>query len=113
SSISETMEQEFVEAAVVRGLPARTRLWSYILRPSAAPAVGLLGYIIGSLLSATVIIELIFDLPGIGRELIVAVLGRDYPVVQGVVLLFGIIVVFVSFLSELLSGWLDPRTQAA
>jgi len=113
SSISETMEQEFVEAAVVRGLPARTRVWSYLIRPSAAPAVGLLGYIIGSLLSATVIIELIFDIPGIGRELIVAVLGRDYPVVQGIVLLFGVIVVFVSFLSELLSGWLDPRTQTA
>jgi len=113
SSISETMEQEFVEAAVVRGLPARTRVWSYLIRPSAAPAVGLLGYIIGSLLSATVIIELIFDIPGIGRELIVAVLGRDYPVVQGIVLLFGVIVVFVSFLSELMSGWLDPRTQTA
>ena len=113
SSISETIEQEFVEAAVVRGLPARTRLWSYLLRPSAAPAIGLLGYIIGSLLSATVIVEMIFDLPGIGRELIVAVLGRDYPVVQGIVLIFGVIVVFVSFVSELLSGWLDPRTQAA
>jgi ABC-type dipeptide/oligopeptide/nickel transport system permease component len=110
-SISETLTQDFVEAAIVRGLPRGTLFWSYLLRPSLAPTVGLLGYIIGNLLSATVFVELIFDIPGVGRSLIGAVLNRDYPVVQGIVLIFGTIVVSVSFLSELLSGWLDPRTR--
>lgn len=112
SSIIETLDQEFVETAVVRGLGRLTFMWRYLLRPSLAPTVSLLGYMIGQLLSAAVVVELVFNLPGIGTSLIVeGVLLRDYPVVQGIVLVFGMIVVVVSFLSDLVSGWLDPRTQ--
>lgn len=112
SSIIDTLDQEFVETAVVRGLGRLTFTWRYLLRPSLAPTISLLGYMIGSLLSAAVVVELVFNLPGIGTALIVeGVLLRDYPVVQGIVLIFGLIVVVVSFLSDLVSGWLDPRTQ--
>jgi ABC-type dipeptide/oligopeptide/nickel transport system permease component len=111
SSIAETMEQEFVESAIVRGLPRRIIFWRYLLRPSLAPTVALLGYIVGALLGAAVIVELVFNLPGIGTALIEAVLGRDYTTVQGILLVFGLIVVTVSFMSDLVSGWLDPRTR--
>ena len=110
TSVVETLEQEFVETAIVRGLPARVRIWRYLLRPSLGPAVGLLGFITGQLLASAVLAELVFDIPGIGRALVQAVLGRDYTVVQGIVFIFGFIVVVVSFLSDLISGWLDPRT---
>jgi len=63
------------------------------------------------LLGAAVVVEMIFGLPGIGTTLIDAVLGRDYSLVQGIVFVFGIIVVAVSFLSDLVSGWIDPRTR--
>lgn len=112
TSIMDTLDQEFVETAVVRGLGWIPFTWRYLLRPSLAPTVSLLGYMIGQLLSAAVVVELVFNLPGIGTSLIVeGVLLRDYPVVQGIVLVFGFIVVIVSFCSDLLSGWLDPRTQ--
>lgn len=112
SSIIDTLDQEFVETAVVRGLGRLTFTWRYLLRPSLAPTISLLGYMIGQLLSAAVVVELVFNIPGIGTSLIVeGVLTRDYPVVQGIVLVFGLIVVVVSFLSDLVSGWLDPRTQ--
>ncbi|MCC7165278.1 MAG: ABC transporter permease [Anaerolineae bacterium] len=112
SSVIDTLDQEFVETAVVRGLGRLTFTWRYLLRPSLAPTISLLGYMIGQLLSAAVVVELVFNLPGIGTSLIVeGVLLRDYPVVQGIVLVFGMIVVIVSFLSDLVSGWLDPRTQ--
>jgi ABC-type dipeptide/oligopeptide/nickel transport system permease component len=111
SSIIDTLDQEFVETAVVRGLGPLTFMWRYLLRPSLAPTISLLGYMIGQLLSAAVVVELVFNLPGIGTSLIVeGVLLRDYPVVQGIVLVFGMVVVVVSFLSDLVSGWLDPRT---
>lgn len=111
SSIIDTLDQEFVETAVVRGLGRLTFMWRYLLRPSLAPTISLLGYMIGQLLSAAVVVELVFNLPGIGTSLIVeGVLLRDYPVVQGIVLVFGMLVVVVSFLSDLVSGWLDPRT---
>lgn len=114
SSIIETLEQEFVESAIVRGLGTIPFTWRYLLRPSLAPTVSLLGYMIGQLLSAAVVVELVFNLPGIGTSLIVeGVLLRDYPVVQGIVLVFGLIVVLCSFLADVISGWLDPRTRVS
>ncbi len=111
SSVVDTLEQEFVESAIVRGLPRRIVIWRYLLRPSLAPTVALLGYIVGALLGAAVVVELVFNLPGIGTALIDAVVNRDYPMVQGILFVFGFIVVLVSFVSELVSGWLDPRVK--
>jgi ABC-type dipeptide/oligopeptide/nickel transport system permease component len=112
SSIVDTLEQEFVESAIVRGVSFLPFTWRYLLRPSLPPTVSLLGYMIGQLLSAAVVVEIVFNLPGIGTALIVeGVLLRDYTVVQGIVLVFGFIVVFVSLLSDVVSGWLDPRTK--
>jgi peptide/nickel transport system permease protein len=59
-----------------------------------------------------VVVEIIFGLPGIGTELINAVLGRDYPLVKGIVFAFGLLVL-VSYLADLVSGLLDPRTRTA
>ena len=110
SSISDTLEQEFVETAIVRGLPRRNFIWRYLLRPSLGPSINILGYMIGQLLGAAVVVEIVFNIPGIGTTLVVeGVLQRDYSVVQGIVLIFGMIVVIISFFSESISGWLDPR----
>ena len=68
---------------------------------------------VGQLLGAAVVVEIIFGLPGIGTELINAVLGRDYPLVQGIVFVFGLLVVLVSYLADLVSGLIDPRTRTA
>ena len=112
SSITDTMEQEFVETAIVRGLSKPILVWRYLLRPSLAPTISLVGYIVGQLLSATVVVEIIFSIPGMGTALVVeGVLLRDYPLVQGIILVFGFIVVLVSFLSDTVSYWLDPRTR--
>jgi peptide/nickel transport system permease protein len=113
TSVVETLDQEFVETAIVRGLSARIRVWRYLLRPSLGPSVGLLGFLTGQLLASAVLAGLVFDIPGIGRALVQAVLGRDYPVVQGIVFVFGFIVVVVSFFADLVSGWIDPRTGRA
>lgn len=111
SSLVETLEQEFVETAIVRGLPRYILVWRYLLRPSLAPTVALLGYILGQLLGAAVVVEIIFGLPGIGTELVNGVTGRDYAVVEGIIFVFGFLVVLISFVSDTASGWLDPRTR--
>ncbi len=114
SSVVDTLDQEFVETAVVRGLPRHVFVWRYLLRPSLAPTISLFGYIIGQMLGSAVVVEIVFNLPGIGTALISeGVLARDYPVVQGIVLVFGMIVVVVSFFSDLISGWIDPRAKDA
>lgn len=110
SSVVDTMEQEFVESAIVRGLPGRVLIWRYLLRPSLAPTIGLLAYIVGSLLGSAVLVEMMFGLPGIGTALVEAVAVRDYTAVQGILLVFGLIIVVVGYAADTLSSVLDPRT---
>ena len=109
SSLMDTLDEEFVETGVIRGVGRIRFYWSYLLRPSLAPTVVLLSYMIGVMIGGTVIMETIFSLPGIGRELITAVDTRDYPIVQGIVMIFGLIVVFFSFIGDLLGYLLDRR----
>lgn len=105
----DTLDEEFVETGVIRGVSKIKFYWSYLLRPSLAPTVVLMSYMVGVMIGGTVVMETIFSLPGIGRELIQAVSTRDYAVVQGIILVFGLIVVFVSFVGDLLGYLLDRR----
>lgn len=111
SSIVETMGEEFVETGVIRGVRRSRFFWFYLLKPSLAPTIVLLSYMVGVMIGSTVIIETIFSLPGIGRNLVGAVIGRDYPMVQGIVLVFGLFVVIVGLIGDLLAHWLDPRVS--
>ncbi len=112
SSVIDTMGQAFVETAQVRGLAGPRLVWRYLLRPSLAPTIALSSYIVGSLFGAAVVLELVYNLPGIGTRLLAAVFSRDYPVVQGIALVMGILVVLVNLVADLVSGWLDPRAKA-
>ncbi len=109
ASISSTLREEFVEVAIVRGVRGRTFAWRYLIRPSIAPTLSLLSYIIGSLFASAVVIELVFNLPGTGTLLVGAVAGRDYPLVQGIVLFSGVFVVVVGTIADLITVRIDPR----
>jgi peptide/nickel transport system permease protein len=109
SSLMDTLGEEFVETGVIRGVGKLKFYWSYLLRPSLAPTVVLMSYMVGIMIGGTVVMETIFSLPGIGRELIDAVSTRDYAIVQGIVMIFGFIVVFTSFFGDLLGYLLDRR----
>lgn len=111
SSILDTLDEEFVETGVIRGVRSVRFFWFYVLRPSLAPTVVLLSYMMGVMVGSTVILEIIFALPGIGRELVTAVTMRDYPVVQGIIFVFGILVVFLSLLGDIIASLLDPRVK--
>lgn len=109
TSVSRTLDEEFVEVAIVKGVRPVGFYWNHLVRPSIAPTIALLGYIMGQLLGASVMIEMVFDIPGIGTQLVRAVTTRDYPTVQGIILTFGFLVVIITTLSELVISYLDPR----
>jgi peptide/nickel transport system permease protein len=109
ASISNTLREEFVEVAIVRGVRGRAFAWRYLIRPSIAPTLSLLSYIIGSLFASAVVVELVFNLPGTGTLLVGAVAGRDYPLVQGIVLFSGIFVVIVGTIADIVTVKIDPR----
>lgn len=110
-AISDTMTEEFVEMAIVRGVQRTRFTWRYLLRPSIGPTISVLGYIVGSMFASTVIVELIFNFNGIGQLLINAINDRDYPVVQGIALISGVIVVIIVTIAEFLNAVIDPRTS--
>jgi peptide/nickel transport system permease protein len=111
TSVVDTKSEEFVETGIIRGVSRPRFFWFYVLKPSLAPTVVLLSYMVGTMLGGTVILETIFSLPGIGRELVGAVLANDFPVVQGILLFFGVITVFISFIGDLLAYALDRRVK--
>lgn len=88
-------------------------MWRYLIRPSVAPTLSLLSYIVGSLFASAVVIELVFNIPGTGMLLVAAVAGRDYPLVQGIVLVSGVFVVLVGTIADIITVWIDPRTSGA
>ncbi len=111
ASVIDTRSEEFVETGIIRGVSRIRFFWFYILKPSLAPTIVLASYMMGTMLGATVILETIFSLPGVGRELVGAVLASDYPVVQGILIFFGVITVFLSFLGDLFAYLLDRRVK--
>ena len=113
SEYAEVADADYVRTARGKGLhPLRIRA-SHILRNASIPVVTLTGIQFGYLLGGTVIIEQIFALPGMGRLLFTSISNRDYPVVQGTVLVISALFVLVNLLVDLLYRVLDPRTRAA
>jgi peptide/nickel transport system permease protein len=111
SSMIETIQSEYVEAARARGLTETRVLFKHVLRNSASSSVTLIAVLLGVLLSATVLIEQIFAIPGLGSLLVRAVKARDFPVIQSLTLLFGVAMVISSLLADLVYAALDPRVR--
>ena len=111
SSVIDTSAAEHVEAARARGLPSSVVVRRHILRGSMVTMITVLGVNVGFLLSWSVVVETVFALPGLGSALVTAVLGRDYPMITGITLVFGAAVVAISLVTDLLYAALDPRVR--
>ena len=111
TAMLEVRRSDFVRTARAKGLPERVVLFYHTLKNALLPVVTLTGVEVGSLLGGTVIIEYVFTWPGMSTLLITAAQRRDYPVVQGVVLVTAFFFVLVSLMVDLLNASLDPRIR--
>jgi peptide/nickel transport system permease protein len=109
SSMLEVVRQDYIRTARAKGLGDRVVIARHALRNALNPVVSIVGLEIAALLGGTVIVETIFNWPGLSSLLIAGVRARDYPVVQGVVLLIAVLTVLINLLVDLIYGWLDPR----
>ena len=107
----EALRQDYVQTARAKGLVERAVLRRHILRNLALPFVTVLGATIPTLITSSVIIEQLFNLPGMGRYLVLAAVNLDYPVIQSTTILFGIIVLASNLATDLSYAWLDPRVS--
>jgi len=102
-----------VRTARAKGLGEWSILWRHSLRNALLPVVTLVGLQVGAILGGSVIVETVFSWPGIGRLTVEAIQSRDYPVVQGCVLLIATLYVGVNLLTDLVYGLIDPRIRLA
>ncbi len=111
SSVLEVLNQDYIRTARAKGLGENSVIIRHALRNSLLPVVTIIGLQLGNLLAGSVIIETMFAIPGLGRMAITAIRGRDYPALQGVVLLFTLVVLFVNLITDMSYALLDPRVR--
>lgn len=111
TSLIEALGSDYVAFARAKGVTARTVLFQYGLRNAAISAVSVLGINIGFLVGSTVVIENVFALPGLGQLMITSILDRDFPIVQGITLIFSVVVILVYLLTDVTYALLDPRVR--
>lgn len=109
SAMLEVLSSDYVRTARAKGLPGRTVLLKHTFKNAIVPVIAILGLITTVLFSGSVVIESVFSWPGLGRLAIEAANGRDYPVILGVTLVAGAVVVVVNLLVDILYAAVDPR----
>jgi len=111
ASMLDVLGRDYISLARALGVPERTVIWHDALRNALIPTLTAAGFSFGYLLAGTVLTEVIFNLPGMGRLLYESIISRDYPVVQGVVLLNVALFMLVNLSMDLLYAVLDPRVR--
>ncbi|MFN2184014.1 MAG: ABC transporter permease [Anaerolineae bacterium] len=113
SSMIEALDSEYVKLARIKGASPNRVVWKHCLRNALIPVVTFAGMQMAFLFAGSVVIESIFAWPGIGRLIYQGIIGRDYPLVQGCVLIVGFIIVTMSLAVDILYAYIDPRIRYA
>jgi oligopeptide transport system permease protein len=113
SSMQEVLRSNFIRTARAKGLSSRVLLWRHALRPSLIPVVSYLGPAVAFIITGSLVVETVFGLPGSGRYLVQGAINRDYTLVMGMIIVYGVFTLVCNLLADLLYGWLDPRVRLA
>ncbi|MBI2856793.1 MAG: ABC transporter permease [Chloroflexi bacterium] len=111
SAMLEVTRQDFIRTARAKGLTESVVVRRHTFRNAMLPVVTVLGIQAANLLTGTTVVEVVFNIPGLGRALIESINRRDYPVIEGLILLFMVTFMIVNLMVDLLYGWLDPRIR--
>ena len=111
ASVMEVLEEDYIRTARAKGLSNRTVLMRHALRNAAVPIITVIGIGFALLIGGVVVTESVFNIPGLGRLTVDAVLRRDYPVIQGIILVFSATYVLVNLIIDILYVALDPRIR--
>ncbi len=113
SAVLEVLREDYVRTAHAKGLAGRTVLLRHTLRTSLIPIITLFGIQVGVVIAGTVVVENVFNLPGLGRLILDSISRKDFPLVQGIILLYGTLVVLINLLVDLTYGLVDPRIRVS
>jgi oligopeptide transport system permease protein len=110
-SMIEVLRSNFVRTARAQGLPTWQVIVKHALKPALLPVVSYLGPAAAAVVTGSVVVEQIFSIPGLGRYFVAGALNRDYTLVMGVVVFYGVLVIVFNLLVDIAYGWLDPKVR--
>ena len=111
TSMIEILQQDFVITALAKGLPKKYVLRKHVLRAGLIPLVTMMGMQFAFMMGGAIVVENIFSWNGVGRMAVEAIFQRDYPIIQGFILTFSVIVVFVTVSLDVIYAFIDPRIR--
>lgn len=113
STMLQTLREDYIRTARAKGVPWRRVVWGHGLRNASLPIVTVVGLYVGILIGNSVLTEIVFSRPGLGRIIVGALNQRDYTMLQGLLVIYCFLIVVVNMLTDLSYGLLDPRVRAA
>ena len=111
SATLEVMREDYIRTARSKGLSEKVVIWRHLLKNALLPVVTVAGYEFGRLMGGTVLIETIFNVPGMGQLLIGGIQHRDFPMVQGIVIVITFLVLVINLAVDMVYGMLNPRIR--
>jgi oligopeptide transport system permease protein len=111
TTLLEVMHADYIRTAYSKGLSDRAVLFKHALKNSLIPVITMLGPITASLITGSYVVETIFQIPGLGQYFVTSVVDRDYPLVMGMTLTYGLILTLCNFLVDVTYGFIDPRIR--
>ena len=111
SAMLEVLNQDFVRTARAKGAPAREVVWRHALGNCLIPITTVVGLYLGILIGNSVLTEIVFNRPGLGKLILYALSQRDYTLLQGLIVVYTLVVLVVNLITDLMYGFLDPRVQ--
>jgi len=111
SAMLEVLREDYVRTAWAKGQNGRVVVWRHALKNAILPVVTVIGIEFAFLIGGLVVTETVFNLPGVARFLVQAIIWRDYPIVQNLVMFTAIVVILSNLFVDMLYGWLDPRVK--
>lgn len=110
-SMIEVLHSNFIRTARAKGLPERVVIFRHALRPVLLPVISFMGPATAGMISGSVVIERIFSIPGLGSYFVQGALNRDYTLVMGVVIFYGVLIILLNFVVDLIYAWLNPKIR--
>ena len=113
SAMLEVLNEDYIRTARSKGLGEKIVIYRHALKNAVLPVITIFGLALGNAASGSVVTEIVFSVPGMGRLLIEGVQHRDYPMIQAIIVVFGVMVLLANLLTDLTYAWLNPRIRYA
>jgi len=113
SSMLHALSEDYIRTARAKGVPWRVVVWRHGLRNALLPVVTVIGLYLGILIGNSVLTEIVFNRPGLGKVIVAALTQRDYTMLQGLLVIYSFLIVVVNLLTDLAYGFIDPRVKHA